>query len=240
MIYFGVSSVPQALALEKFTIKTSSVSGGQYLRRKLEGGGNWAACGPGGEQAGNEDAAAREVQHCDELTVSLDSWASSHGEQLVSSYGMLFSLLGWKVNPSSGQPASPSPPTNDKRAFNTYHVVNQYVLVLDELNSVFVVRSPLQKQPLSTKVFLKLTSQSFAWGFPLIVYYYSNRIITLGNATYQVTLVECNMENYSWNHLVHYPSCLGENLRNWRFRLYVLPLRAFLPFIIHIKKSTMF
>ena len=67
------------------------------------------------------------------------------------------------------------------------------------------------------------------------------------NDTYEVSWVEFNMEkleNYSWNYLDHYVSTRGdqdfvlaENLKYWRFRLYVLPLKPFIPFTNQIKES---
>jgi len=219
----------------------------------------------------------------------------------------------------------------DKRAFNNDYVVNQYVLVPDELNGDYVARSPLQKQPLSTKeVFLELISQRLAQGFQMIIspkedpadfsstpnsvsvnamtssfsgssipknraslvqsqrstktsenfwlsigrnfhhlsltgntidiiiyrprhpyptldYHYSYRFMAPDNDTYEVSWVEFNMEkleNYSWNYLDHYVSTRGdqdfvlaENLKYWRFRLYVLPLKPFIPFTNQIKES---
>jgi len=220
----------------------------------------------------------------------------------------------------------------DKRAFDNDYVVNQYVLVPDELNGDYVVRSPLQKQPLSTKeVFLELISQRLSQGFQLIIspkedpadpastplsaisnpmstsfsgssipkprgslvqyqnstktsesfwlsigrnfhhlsltgntidiiiyrprhpyptldYHYSYRFMAPDNDTYEVSWVEFNMEkleNYSWNYLDHYVSTRGdqedftlaENLKHWRFRIYVLPLKPFIPFTNQIKDS---
>jgi len=216
----------------------------------------------------------------------------------------------------------------DKRAFENDYVVNQYVLVPDELNGDYVARSPLQRQPLSTKeVFFELISQRLAQGFQLIIlpkeetietpiisgvlannmtssftgssvskargslvqtqhsmkpsenywlsigrnfhhisltgntidiiiyrprhpyhsldYHYSYRFMAPDNDTYEVSWVEFNMEkleNYSWNYLDHYVSTRGdqdfvlaENLKYWRFRLYVLPVKPYVPFTNQIK-----
>ena len=45
------------------------------------------------------------------------------------------------------------------------------------------------------------------------------------------------LETYSWNYLDHYVTTRGdqdfglaENLKYWRFRMYVLPLRPYVPF----------
>ena len=58
--------------------------------------------------------------------------------------------------------------------------------------------------------------------------------------TYEVSWVQLYMErldNYSWDHLDYYVSTRGdhdftltENLKHWRFRMYVLPLQPFTPF----------
>lgn len=67
------------------------------------------------------------------------------------------------------------------------------------------------------------------------------------NDTYEVSWVEFNMEkleNYAWNYLDHYVATRGdqdfqlaENLKHWRFRLYVLPLKPFVPFTNTIKED---
>ena len=65
------------------------------------------------------------------------------------------------------------------------------------------------------------------------------------NDTYEVSYVEFNMEkleNYSWNYLDHYVTTRGdqeyelaENLKYWRFRMYILPLKPFVPYTSNIR-----
>jgi len=81
--------------------------------------------------------------------------------------------------------------------------------------------------------------------YPTLDYHYSYRFMAPDNDTYEVSWVEFNMEkleNYSWNHLDYYVSTRGdqdftltENLKHWRFRMYVLPLQPFTPFTNQIK-----
>jgi len=76
--------------------------------------------------------------------------------------------------------------------------------------------------------------------YPSIDYHYNYRLMAPDNDTYEMSWVEFNMEkleNYSWNYLDHYVCTRGdqdfvlsENLKYWRFRMYVLPLKPFIPF----------
>ena len=71
------------------------------------------------------------------------------------------------------------------------------------------------------------------------------RFMAPDNDTYEVSWVEFNMEkleNYAWNYLDHYVCTRGdqdfvlaENLKYWRFRMYVLPLKPFIPFTTSIR-----
>ena len=76
--------------------------------------------------------------------------------------------------------------------------------------------------------------------YPSIDYHYNYRLMAPDNDTYEMSWVEFNMEkleNYSRNYLDHYVCTRGdqdfvlsENLKYWRFRMYVLPLKPFIPF----------
>lgn len=81
--------------------------------------------------------------------------------------------------------------------------------------------------------------------YPALDYHYSYRFMAPDNDTYEVSWVEFNMEkleNYSWNYLDHYVCTRGdqdfglaENLKYWRSRMYVLPLKPFVPFTTSIR-----
>ena len=77
--------------------------------------------------------------------------------------------------------------------------------------------------------------------YPALDYHYIYRFMAPDNDTYEVSWVEFNMEkleNYSWNYLDHYVTTRGdhedyklsENLKYWRFRMYILPLKPFVPY----------
>ena len=81
--------------------------------------------------------------------------------------------------------------------------------------------------------------------YPALDYHYIYRFMAPDNDTYEVSWVEFNMEkleNYSWNYLDHYVTTRGdqdyelaENLKYWRFRMYILPLKPFVPFTSSIR-----
>ena len=70
-------------------------------------------------------------------------------------------------------------------------------------------------------------------------YHYRYRFMAPDNDNYEMSFVEFNtekLENYNWNYLDYYVATrgdqeefvLGEKLKHWRFRLYVLPVLPFL------------
>ena len=83
--------------------------------------------------------------------------------------------------------------------------------------------------------------------YPALDYHYMYRFMAPDNDTYEVSYVEFNMEkleNYSWNYLDHYVTTRGdhyedyelsENLKYWRFRMYILPLKPFIPYTSSIR-----
>ena len=81
--------------------------------------------------------------------------------------------------------------------------------------------------------------------YPTLDYHYSYRFMAPDNDTYEVSWVEFNMEKleqYGWNYLDHYVATRGdqdfvlaENLKYWRSRMYVLPLRPYVPFTTSIR-----
>ena len=73
--------------------------------------------------------------------------------------------------------------------------------------------------------------------YPTLDYHYSYRFMAPDNDTYEVSWVEFNMEKleqYGWNYLDHYVATRGdqdfglaENLKYWRSRMYILPMRHY-------------
>ncbi|XP_023323795.1 GATOR complex protein DEPDC5 [Eurytemora carolleeae] len=76
--------------------------------------------------------------------------------------------------------------------------------------------------------------------YPNLHYRYMYRFLAPDNDTYETSWVEFNMEKletYNWNYLDFYVCTRGdqdyylsESLKYWRYRMYVLPLRPFVPY----------
>jgi len=83
--------------------------------------------------------------------------------------------------------------------------------------------------------------------YPNLHYRYRYRFQAPDNDTYEISWVEFNMEKletYNWNYLDFYVCTRGdqdyylsESLKYWRYRLYVLPLKQFLPYTKSISEG---
>jgi len=83
--------------------------------------------------------------------------------------------------------------------------------------------------------------------YPNLKYSYRYRFMAPDNDTYETSWVEFNMEKleeYNWSYLDSYictrgdqEYSLSESLKYWRYRLYVLPLKPFLPHTLNIVKG---